>query len=144
MATTADSPEAASFRLHVDGGARGNPGPAAIGAVLLDEEGNTVAELSETIGIATNNIAEYEALLAGLAMAVDRGVSRLDVYSDSELVIKQLQGSYKVRNEGLRPLHRQALEQLAHLESYRLFAVPREQNARADKLVNKALDNPVN
>ncbi|MHB1381466.1 MAG: Nif3-like dinuclear metal center hexameric protein [Thermoleophilia bacterium] len=128
------------YRLHVDGGARGNPGPAGIGAVLLDGDGAIVAELAETIGEATNNVAEYKALIAGVVMALEQGVTSLDVYSDSELVIKQLQGSYKVKNEGLKPLYREALSGLGRLDSYRLFAVPREKNAHADALVNKALD----
>ncbi|RJQ44926.1 MAG: Nif3-like dinuclear metal center hexameric protein [Gaiellales bacterium] len=141
MADRADKADrTAGYRLHVDGGARGNPGPAGIGAVLLDSQGNSVAELSETIGNATNNVAEYQALIAGLMLAIDKGVSNLDVYSDSELVIRQLQGTYKVKNEGLRPLHRQALEQLDRLEGYRLHSVPREENAHADLLVNRALD----
>lgn len=129
------------YRLHVDGGARGNPGPAAIGAVLFDDDDGKVAELSETIGKATNNVAEYQALIAGVGLAVSRGVTSLDVFSDSELIIKQLQGSYKVKNEGLKPLHARALSVLSGLESYRLFAVPREENAHADALVNQALDD---
>lgn len=136
-AGTADS---GSYRLHVDGGARGNPGPAGIGAVMLDADGDTVFELSETIGEATNNVAEYRALLAGLMRAIERGVSSLDIYSDSELVVKQLRGEYKVRNEGLRPLHDEAIALLRRLDHYRLHAVPRERNAHADMLVNKALD----
>lgn len=129
-----------NYRLHVDGGARGNPGPAGIGAVLFDGDDAPVAELAEAIGEATNNVAEYRALIAGVAMALARGIVSLDVYSDSELVIKQLQGSYKVKNEGLKPLYREALAELGRLENYRLFAVPREKNAHADALVNKALD----
>lgn len=129
-----------TWRLHVDGGARGNPGPAGIGAVLFDGDGNAVAELAETIGEATNNVAEYKALIAGITLAAERGITRLEVYSDSELIVKQLQGSYKVKNEGLRPLYEQAAALLAALDSYRLFAISREKNAHADALVNQALD----
>jgi dinuclear metal center YbgI/SA1388 family protein len=138
--TMAGPEEGENLRLHVDGGARGNPGPAGIGAVLLDGEGNTVAELAEVIGEATNNVAEYKALIAGVEMALGRGISSLDIYSDSELIVKQIDGSYRVKNAGLRPLFDQAKAALSRLESYRLIAVRREENAHADALVNKALD----
>lgn len=138
--TLAQDESTGNYRLHVDGGARGNPGPAGIGAVLFDGDDAPVAELAKAIGEATNNVAEYKALIAGVAMALAQGITSLDVYSDSELIIKQLQGSYKVKNEGLKPLYREALAGLGRLDSYRLFAVPREKNAHADALVNKALD----
>ena len=126
--------------LHVDGGSRGNPGPAAIGAVLEDRQGNQVATLSRAIGAATNNVAEYRALIAGVEMALEHGVRELAVFSDSELVIRQLRGEYKVKNQGLLPLYEEARECLGKLERYQLDSVPREDNARADGLVNQALD----
>ena len=128
------------YKLHVDGGSRGNPGPAGIGAVLTDVEENTVATVSEFIGEATNNIAEYSAMVAGLKLALDKGIRRLDIYSDSELIVRQLQGSYKVKNEGLRSYYQQAISLLGELEAYELSSVPREANAQADELVNRALD----
>lgn len=132
--------DAGMHQLHVDGGSRGNPGPAGIGAVLTDPEGNTVANISEFIGEATNNIAEYSAMVAGLRLALERNLSRLAVFSDSELIIKQLRGEYKVKNEGLRPYYEQTLALLASLDEYELASVPREANAQADELVNRALD----
>ena len=96
------------YHLYTDGGARGNPGPAGIGARLLTADGDVVEELADSIGTATNNVAEYQALIAGLEIALDRGVERLDVFLDSELVVRQVNGQYKVKDAGLKPLHRQA------------------------------------
>lgn len=127
--------------LYVDGGARGNPGPAGIGAVLFDEDGHKIDELASFIGEATNNVAEYRAMIAGLEMAIDLGVRRLMVYSDSELMVRQLKGSYKVKNEGLKPFHQQAKSLLSQLDEYELNSIPREKNADADRLVNAALDS---
>jgi ribonuclease HI len=127
--------------LYVDGGARGNPGPAGIGAVLFDEDGHKIDELASFIGEATNNVAEYRAMIAGLEMAIDLGVRRLMVYSDSELMVRQLKGSYKVKNEGLKPFHQQAKSLLSRLDEYELNSIPREKNADADRLVNAALDS---
>jgi ribonuclease HI len=126
--------------LHVDGGARGNPGPAAIGAVLEDGHGNRLATISRTIGRATNNIAEYSALISGLEMALEHGVEELAVFSDSELVIRQLKGEYKVKNQGLKPLYDEAMERLGRFDRYELNSIPRVENAHADELVNQALD----
>lgn len=135
--TTAD---AETLRVRVDGGARGNPGPAAIGVVLEDGDGRVIAEIGRCLGIATNNVAEYTALLAGLEAAVAHGARRLEVLSDSELLVKQINGQYKVRNEGLRELHEQAKAALAAFERVLVRHVPREENAAADGLVNRALD----
>ncbi|MBE0429910.1 MAG: Nif3-like dinuclear metal center hexameric protein [Thermoleophilia bacterium] len=132
--------EMGMYRLHVDGGARGNPGPAAIGAVLVDPAGQKVEELADFIGTATNNVAEYQALIAGLEMSLDRGVRRLTIFSDSELIVRQIEGRYQVKNEGLRPFYQQAKSLLAKLGEFELKSVPREANAQADLLVNKALD----
>ncbi|HXE44705.1 MAG TPA: ribonuclease HI family protein [Conexibacter sp.] len=126
--------------LHVDGGARGNPGPAAIGVVVSDAEGAVLEQLGEPIGATTNNVAEYRALLRGLERARALGASDVDVVGDSELVAKQVNGLYKVKHAGLKPLHAQALQALAGFERWRVRTVPRAQNAAADALVNAALD----
>ncbi len=126
--------------VHVDGGARGNPGPAAIGVVVSDETGALVDEVGEAIGEATNNVAEYRALLRGLERAQALGASEVEVVGDSELVAKQVTGQYKVKHAGLRPLHAEALRALTAFDSWRVRTVPRAQNAAADALVNAALD----
>lgn len=130
--------------LFCDGGSRGNPGPAAIGAVLYDPTTTpsaVIAEISETIGVATNNVAEYTALLRGLERAVELGARRIRVRADSLLLIEQLKGNYKVKNAGLRPLWQQARELLRRFDAIDLQHVRREQNTAADALVNRALDN---
>ena len=128
------------FHLYTDGGARGNLGPAGIGARLLTAAGDVVEELADFIGRATNNVAEYQALLAGLEIALDRGVERLDVFLDSELVVRQVNGQYKVKDAGLKPLHRQACLLLSRFHEVDVKHVRREQNAAADALVNQAID----
>jgi ribonuclease HI len=130
----------ARHHLYTDGGARGNPGPAGIGAVLLTASGAVVEELGDFIGEATNNVAEYQALLAGLELALDRGVERLDVFLDSELVVRQVNGQYKVKDAGLKPLHAQACQLLSRFHEIDVKHVRREQNAEADRLVNEAID----
>jgi ribonuclease HI len=127
-------------RLHTDGGARGNPGPAGIGAVLIDEPGEVVGEVAEAIGIATNNVAEYRALIAGLELALAKGVTQLEVFMDSELVVSQMQGKWKIKNKGLQPLALKASSLLKQFESTTLTHVPREKNADADKLANQGMD----
>ena len=127
-------------RLSTDGGARGNPGPAAYGYVLETDDGTVLAAHGETIGVATNNVAEYRALLAGLEKALDLGVDEVEVVSDSELVVKQMRGEYKVKNEALRDLSEQARELAQQLRLVRYTAVRREHNELADQLVNEALD----
>ena len=126
--------------MHVDGGARGNPGPAAAAAVLTDGDGAVIDERAQTLGVATNNVAEYRALLLGLARAAELGASEVEVVCDSELIARQVQGAYKVKNAALRPLYEQALAALAGFERWSIRTVPREQNAHADALVNAALD----
>lgn len=126
--------------VHVDGGARGNPGPAAIGAVVSTAEGEVLDESSARIGETTNNVAEYRGLLLGLERARALGATEVAVVNDSELVTRQLEGRYKVKHEGLRPLHAQALEALRAFDRWSVRSVPRAQNARADALVNEALD----
>jgi len=126
--------------VHVDGGARGNPGPAAAAAVIASPDGQLLGEHAERIGTATNNVAEYRALLLGLQRAAELGASEVDVVGDSELIARQVQGAYKVKNAALRPLYEQALAALGRFESWSIRTVPRAQNAHADALVNAALD----
>ena len=126
--------------LYVDGGARGNPGPAGIGARLLTADGDLVEELADYIGEATNNVAEYQALVAGLQMALDHRVRHLTVFADSELVVKQVNGQYKVKDAVLRGFHDQASRLLHQIADVEVRHIPREQNAEADRLVNQAID----
>jgi ribonuclease HI len=126
--------------LWTDGGARGNPGPAAFAYVLEAEDGGALAAHGEAIGVATNNVAEYSALVAGLEKAVELGVRELEVVSDSELMVKQMRGEYKVKNEALRELWARAGRLAREVGSVRYTAVRREHNALADRLVNEALD----
>ena len=128
------------LRVAVDGGTRGNPGPAAIGAVLSTPDGEVVDEVAERIGEATNNVAEYRALLRGLERARALGATEVEVTNDSELVARQVGGAYKVKHAGLRPLYDQAMQALQGFDRWSLRSVPREQNAEADRLVNQALD----
>jgi len=124
----------------VDGGARGNPGPAGIAAVASSPDGTVLAEESAYIGAATNNVAEYRALLLGLDLARRLGARELRVTNDSELVARQIGGQYKVKNAALRPLHREAMQALRSFERWSVTSVRREHNERADELVNAALD----
>ena len=126
--------------VHVDGGARGNPGPAAVGVVVSTPDGEVLEEASAVIGEATNNVAEYRGLLLGLERASALGASVVEIVNDSELVARQVGGIYKVKHEGMKPLHRQAMEALSRFDDWTIRSVPREQNARADELVNEALD----
>ena len=127
-------------RLFTDGGARGNPGPAAYGYVLESEDGDVLAAHGEAIGTATNNVAEYRALIAGLEKALDLGADELEVVSDSELLVKQMRGEYKVKNAALRDLSLQAATLARELGPVTYTAVRREHNELADQLVNEALD----
>jgi ribonuclease HI len=128
-------------RLSTDGGSRGNPGPAAYGYVLESEDGHVLDARGETIGVATNNVAEYRCLIAGLETAVARGVDELEVISDSELLVNQMRGDYKVKNETLRELVAEANALADRLRKVRYTAVRRERNELADQLVNDALDS---
>ena len=127
-------------KLWTDGGARGNPGPAAFAYVLEAEDGTVLAAHGEAMGVATNNVAEYSALLAGLEQAVGFGVGELEVVSDSELMVKQMRGEYKVKNEALRALSLRAAELAQGIGNVTYTAVRREHNELADRLVNEALD----
>ena len=125
--------------VNVDGGARGNPGPAAIGVVVRGE-GQVLDEVGETIGEATNNVAEYRALLKGIELAAARGGTELELVGDSELVVRQVEGRYKVKNAGLKELHAEVKRALRDFDSWSIRHVRRAENADADRLVNEALD----
>jgi ribonuclease HI len=127
-------------RLSTDGGARGNPGPAAFGYVLETDDGTVLDARGQRIGVATNNVAEYRALVAGLEAALARGVTELEVVSDSELLVKQMRGEYKVKNTALRALNDEASRLERELGEVTYTAVRREHNELADRLVNEALD----
>jgi ribonuclease HI len=126
--------------VHVDGGARGNPGPAAAAAVVSTPAGEVLDEAATTLGTATNNVAEYRGLLLGLERARDLGATEVDVVNDSELVAKQVNGVYKVKHPDMRPLHAEAIRALGEFDRWTIRSVPRAQNADADALVNQALD----
>jgi ribonuclease HI len=126
--------------LYADGGSRGNPGPAASGAVLYGEDGEVLDEIGEYLGIATNNVAEWRALLAGLSRARERGVDEIAVRLDSELVVRQLTGLYRVKHADLIPLHTKAKQLLREFKSVDIQHVRRKENAAADAVVNQFLD----
>jgi ribonuclease HI len=126
--------------VHVDGGSRGNPGPAAAAAVLHDGDGRLLAEASEVIGVASNNVAEYRGVLLGLRRALDLGATEVEVVNDSELVSKQLNGDYRVKHRAMVPLFTQTRSVLEQFERWSIRSVRREENAHADALVNAALD----
>jgi len=126
--------------VHVDGGARGNPGPAAVAAVASDLGAGVLAERKAYIGEATNNVAEYRAVLLGLELARELGAASVEVINDSELVARQIEGRYKVKHPGLKPLHLEAMKALRQFGSWSVRSVRRESNERADQLVNEALD----
>jgi len=126
--------------VHVDGGARGNPGPAAIAAVLADPDGEVLEERSAAIGRATNNVAEYQALLLGIEHARALGARELELVGDSELIARQVRGEYRVKDAALRELHAQVKAALAGFDRWSIRNVPREDNAHADRLVNEVLD----
>lgn len=128
------------FHAAIDGGARGNPGPAAWGVALLDADGSFREGHGGFLGNATNNVAEYTGLLEALRIAAERGARRVDIRSDSELMVKQLRGEYRVRNENLKPLYEEARRRIRGFESFRIAHVRRERNKDADRLVNAALD----
>jgi ribonuclease HI len=126
--------------VHVDGGARGNPGPAAIGVVLSAPDGEVLEEAKETIGVATNNVAEYRAVLLGIDRARAAGADEIELVNDSQLVARQLTGDYKVKHPAMRPLYLDAISRLRDFDRWSIRTVPREENAHADALVNAALD----
>jgi ribonuclease HI len=131
---------AEALELHIDGASRGNPGEAGFGIHVAGEDGRTLAELYGYLGRATNNVAEYQALLHGLRYALARGARRVRVFSDSELVVRQMDGRYKVKHPDMLALHRQARGLLSRFEQASISHVRREQNRQADRLANQALD----
>ena len=128
------------WNAHIDGGSRGNPGKAGYGAYLTSEDGSTVEEVYGYLGVATNNVAEYAALIAALEFAVAKDSASLSVCSDSQLLVRQIQGRYKVKNAGLQPLFRRARQLIGRLASFRIEHVYREDNVDADALANRAMD----
>jgi ribonuclease HI len=126
--------------VHVDGGARGNPGPAAAACVISSPEGEPLDEQVQLLGPATNNVAEYRALLLGLSRARELGASEVEVVGDSELIAKQVSGEYRVKHQAMQALHHEAMAALREFDGWSIRAVPRSENARADALVNLALD----
>jgi ribonuclease HI len=131
---------AREFVINVDGGSRGNPGPAAIGVVIRTPDGELVEEIAETIGVHSNNVAEYMALLRGLERAIELGGGHVRVINDSELVAKQVNGIYRVKHPAMQPLHARATAALGQFADWSVESVPRARNADADALVNQALD----
>jgi ribonuclease HI len=127
--------------VNVDGGARGNPGPAAIGVVVRNDDGAIVEAVGEPIGRTTNNVAEYRALLRGIELASAHGADEVELIGDSELIVRQIEGRYKVKHADMKELHAQAQKMLAGFDSWSIRHVKRAQNADADRLVNEALDN---
>ena len=126
--------------MNVDGGSRGNPGPAAIAAVATDASGKVLAERSERIGEATNNVAEYRAVLLGIELARELGAGEVELVGDSQLIVRQVQGSYKVKQEHLRPLREEVMDALEGFGSWSIRHVKRGENERADELLNETLD----
>ena len=131
---------AVQFRAAIDGGSRGNPGPAGFGVHVVDAVGKLVAELYGFLGAATNNVAEYAALIAALSWVRDAGCRSVHVFSDSQLLVRQFSGAYRVRNAGLLPLHRRARQLTRHVPSLEVSHVRREQNVEADALANRAMN----
>jgi ribonuclease HI len=129
-----------SVVLYVDGGARGNPGPSGIGIVIEDPQGNELARANDYIGVATNNAAEYRALLLGLEKAHALGAREVAIVNDSQLIARQVSGEYRVKSADLQPLHQQAIAALRGFDRWSIRSVPREENELADTLVNEAID----
>jgi probable phosphoglycerate mutase len=138
------STRAGALVAHIDGGARGNPGPAGYGVAIQDEAGRPVAELSEYLGKQTNNFAEYSGLLGALTYALKHGYKALKVFSDSELMVKQIKGQYKVKNPTLQELHGKATKMIGELDAFEIRHVLREKNRDADRLANQAMDRGMN
>lgn len=135
-----DGPEIDKVIAYTDGASRGNPGPAAIGAILKDTKGNLLARISQRIGSTTNNQAEYRAVIAALKKAISLGAREVELRADSELVIKQINGKYRVKKPALRPLYQEVGRLIGLLENFRAVSIPRAQNSEADRLANMAFD----
>jgi ribonuclease HI len=126
--------------VYTDGASRGNPGKAGIGAVIYDENGQVLKEISDYIGETTNNVAEYKAVIAGLRAGLELKATIIEVNADSQLLVRQLNGDYRVKNEGLKPLYKEAVNLLSRYKSYKIIHIPREKNKVADKLANRGID----
>ena len=126
--------------IYTDGAARGNPGPASIGAIIKDEQGKLITTISRRIGSTTNNQAEYRAIIAALEKVVTLGAGTVVLNSDSELIVRQINGKYRVKNASLKPLHQKVKQLISLLEDFTINHIPRQQNTEADSLANKALD----
>lgn len=126
--------------IKTDGRSQGNPGPAAIGATIKDEQGKLIASISQAIGRATNNQAEYRAIIAALKKAIELGAEQVDIRSDSELIVRQINRRYRVKNAALKPLYQQVKQLQSQLKSFTITHIPRQQNREADSLAGKALD----
>jgi ribonuclease HI len=133
-----------SLNIYTDGAARGNPGPAGAGAVLTGDDGQVVAEVCRYLGEMTNNQAEYRAMILAIEEARRIGATKIAIFTDSELIVKQLSGEYRVKNEGIKPLHEEILRLLREIGEYTIQHVPRENNKHADKLANLAIDGKIN
>lgn len=129
-----------SLSIYCDGAARGNPGPAGAGAVLLNEDGSIVSEISEYLGETTNNQAEYRALILAIEEAIKHKAASLIIFMDSELAVNQIKGTYRVKNDGLKELFKMVSQKLKSFESFTIKHIPREQNKEADRLANRAID----
>ena len=127
--------------IYTDGGSRGNPGIAGIGILIEDKDGNVIREISQYVGEQTNNVAEYKALSRGLEAALDLGIKKLTCYLDSELVVKQIKGEYKVKNERMIPMYNMVMPLIKKFKSFEIIHIRRELNKRADQLANEAMDN---
>jgi ribonuclease HI len=139
-APAAAQKEFPEFLIHCDGASRGNPGEAGAGAVISDSRGRTLKELKCSLGLASNNVAEYRALILALGKALELGARSATLFLDSELVVRQIRGEYRVREPHLKALHQKALELLNELSQYSILYIPREENRRADQLANEAID----
>jgi len=143
LATGPPQKEFPELFIHADGASRGNPGEAGAGAVISDSRGRTLKELKYFLGITSNNVAEYQALILALEKALELGARSITVFLDSELVVRQIRGEYRVREPHLKTLHQKAQEILNHFSQYSILSIPREENRRADQLANEAIDQKV-
>lgn len=134
-------PEIKKLTAYTDGASRGNPGKAGVGVVIYDQKGEVLEEKSVYLGEATNNIAEYRALLCALQIAEKRGAEEFQVFSDSELVVKQVNGQYRVKNPSLLVLYREVMQRISALKSFSIHHIPRSENRRADRLANRGIDS---
>lgn len=129
------------IEIYTDGASRGNPGKAGIGVIIYNTDGQVLKKDNESIGVTTNNVAEYKAVIRGLELALELGASGVKLYADSQLLVRQLSGEYRVKNEGLKPLYNKVKELTSNFKNFAAIHIPREENKEADKLANMALDS---